>query len=196
MRGVESVPVDQDYAAADKALLAHCPNVKVVGTVVGDFNVPAAKTAVQEFLGLASRQDHAVIQHGAMGAGVISAFQQAGRPVPPVPLISAAAGELGYWAQNAGKGYKTAADLTDGVAYAKLGWNVMMRVLGGKQPKTADISSIAPLVTPAQLSQYAKDPLTDTGEPNETDQMISNSYLNNFFKVPGAVTSPKDVVSK
>ena len=57
VRGVESVPVDQDYAAADKALLAHCPNVKVVGTVVGDFNVPAAKTAVQEFLASASRQD-------------------------------------------------------------------------------------------------------------------------------------------
>jgi ribose transport system substrate-binding protein len=194
VRGVESAPTDQEYAGDDKALLANCPNVKVVGTVVGNWSEPAAKTAVQQFLASHPGTINAVIQHSVMAAGIISAFQQSGRPVPPVPLITAAAGEVGYWARNASKGYKTTGTLVAGASYAKLGWNVMMRELGGKKVKVADIAGPAPLITAAQLPAFEQYPLSDTGEPSGSPDILTNAYLNKFFETPGAVTGPKEVV--
>jgi len=96
VRGVPGVQADTDVNTGFKAALAQCPDLKVVGEVVGNFNVADTKSAILQFLSTHTGTIDAVFQSGAMTPGVIQAFEQFGRPVPVIADVGATQGGIAY----------------------------------------------------------------------------------------------------
>ncbi len=156
VHGVPGVQVDVDTFVGFSKMLALCPDVKVVGEINGFFAPPAAKGAVLQWLASHADKVDAVLHTAVMAPAIIQAFLQAGRPVPSVIDIAAQKGSVAYWAQNASKGYKTAGDAGGGTSFANLVTRVTLRMLAGQGPKLSDIMWPHPLLTNANVSNYAQ----------------------------------------
>ncbi len=187
VHGIRVTPVDQSTWAVFKPLLAACPDVHVVGEVDGNFAPPSVRAAVLQFLSTHPGKIDGVFQTATMGPAIIGAFQQAGRPVPPVTAMAAQKGELAYWSENASKGYKTVGFAGGPTAIVNLVTRVAFRMLAGQGVKTSDIPWPQPLITPANLSQYVKPGWTlDT--PGTAEQPRSTLFakkdLDSLFTFP------------
>ncbi|HEY7206730.1 MAG TPA: substrate-binding domain-containing protein [Gaiellaceae bacterium] len=187
VHGIRVTPVDQSTWAVFKPLLAACPNAHLVGEIDGNFAPPAVRAAVLQFLATHPGNIDGVFQTATMGPSIIGAFQQAGRSVPPVTAMAAQKGEIAYWSDNAGKGYKTIGFAGGPTSIVNLVTRVAFRMLAGQGPKTTDIPWPQPLITPANLKQYAKSGWTST-TPGTVEQPRSTfwrtSDLNSLFTFP------------
>jgi ribose transport system substrate-binding protein len=96
VRGIPGVQADTDVNTGFKAALAQCPDLKVAGEVVGNFNVADTKSAILQFLSTHTGQIDAVFESGAMTPGVIQAFEQFGRPIPVIADVGATQGGIAY----------------------------------------------------------------------------------------------------
>jgi len=106
IRGLAGVPFDDAFhASVVKALKAY-PNIKVVGTVYGEWTESVAQQQVTSILpGL--KQVDGVLGQGGDEYGALQAFQAAGRKVPVI--IGGNRGNfLTWWSQEKAKsGYKS-----------------------------------------------------------------------------------------
>ena len=169
--------------AAAKAVRDKCPEMKVIGEAYGGYNPAQAKSETLKFLATHPQKVDAVFQTATMAPGIMGAFQQTGRPMPPVNDIGNAKGSLGYWAANrdsyegvgAGLGAKAAAQALAGVA---------LRMLDGQGVKVTDIQHPNTLITDKNLSDWA-DPswtLTTPGiAEGPADQFMDDAFLNGLF---------------
>lgn len=175
VHGIRVTPVDQSTWAIYKQLLAACPNVKLVGEIDGNFAPPAVRAAVLQFLASYPGKIDGVFQTATMGSSIIGAFQQAGRTVPPVTAMAAQKGEMGYWAQNAGSGYKTTGFAGGPTALANLITRVTLRLLAGQGVKTSDIPWPQPQINSSNYKQYSNSSWTiDT--PGTVEQPVSTFW--------------------
>jgi ribose transport system substrate-binding protein len=175
VHGIRVTPVDQSTWAIFKQLLAACPNVKLVGEIDGNFAPPAVRAAVLQFLASYPGKVDGVFHTAVMGPSIIGAFQQAGRTVPPVTAMAAQKGEMGYWAQNAGKGYKSTGFAGGPTALSNLITRVTLRLLAGQGAKTTDIPWPQPLITPANYKQYSN-PSWTLETPGTVEQPVSTFW--------------------
>lgn len=188
VRGLAGNTVEQAIYDTTMADLKACPGIKVIGTVYGSWSSGPAKTAVLQFL--ASHPGvkiDAVIQDGAMMAGVIQAFQSAGKTVPLISEGGCQGGDLSWWLAHKST-YKTYATCNNGFQVAYVNMRVLFRILGGKGIKLRDLSMSSPVVTNANLAQFATagKPLTWAGEPRgPITAYCSNTCLNGYFSKPG-----------
>ena len=153
MHGEPSVSQDIQSFQAFNAVLSQCPNVKVVGTLEGDFNPPTAKSAMLEFLATHPGSVDAVLQPGTGFAAIIQAFQQAGRKVPPIMDSPGSDGGFGYWINT--PGYQDAADVWGPLEHGDELSHIALRVLNGQGPKINSIFEASALVTNANLKDFA-----------------------------------------
>jgi ribose transport system substrate-binding protein len=188
VRGIPGIPVEQAYQDAAERIIKACPDAKVVGTVWGQYSNATAKAEVSKWL--ASHPGvkvDAVVQNGTMMAGVIQAFEQAGRTVPPISGGGCQGGELSWWLKHQAD-YKTTAMCLNGYQTAWTEFRLLERVLDGRGLKVNAVSTPVPLVTNENLAQYATPdkPLNWPGESRGDIQAWANDKtLDAFFNKPG-----------
>ncbi len=188
VRGVPGVTVEQTYNDMMTADLKPCPGIKIVGTVWGQWNPATTKTQVLNFLAAHPGKIDIVMQQGSMQGGVIEAFQQAGRAVPPMPFGGTAGGDLAWWAQNKAT-YQTVGAEYGGTQVGYTTFNIMTRILAGKGPRLRDFEIPPENVTNANIDDFATPGtnLTWIGDPRgPKDGWINNTQLDNYFTTPGA----------
>src|SRR6266496_979031 len=87
VQAIPGLTYNTQVLESGKPVLAAC-GMKIVGTVAGAFDPATAKTAVLQFLASHPGKIDGVFQISGMAPGIISAFEQVGRPVPPVADIN------------------------------------------------------------------------------------------------------------
>jgi ribose transport system substrate-binding protein len=192
--GVPGLSIATFSLAAAKQIFANCPNIHIVGEVVGNFSQSVAKTVVSQFLATHPGTIDGVWQDSSMAQGVISAFQQAGRPVPPVADTSADLASLAYWLHHQKDGYQGTANGDPAKRMAEAVWDVAMRMLEGQGVKFTDVPIVPPIITTKNLAQWVPASWNENvshtaeGPPNS---WAPDTYLNAFFNHPADPTKYK-----
>lgn len=192
--GVPGLSIATFSLAAAKKIFAACPNIHVVGEVTGDFSQSTAKDVVSQFLATHPGTINAVWQDSSMAQGVISAFEQAGRKVPPVADTSADLASLAYWRDNIKNGYQGTANGDPAERMAEAVWDVAMRMLEGQGVKFTDIPIVPPIITVKNLDQWVPanwSPNVSHTAEGPPGSWAPDSYLNNFFNHPADPTKYK-----
>jgi ribose transport system substrate-binding protein len=185
--GVPGLSIATFSLAAAKQVFAACPNIKIVGEVVGNFSQSVAKAATLQFLSTHPGTVDGVWEDSSMAQGVISAFEQAGRPVPPVADTSADLASLAYWLHHEKSGYKGTANGDPAQRMAEAVFDVSMRMLEGQGVKFTDIPIVPPIITAKNLSKWVPASWSENishtaeGPPNS---WAPDKYLNQFFNKP------------
>ena len=106
IRGQAGVPFDTNFHDAVIAALKKFPNIKIVGSVYGQWTTSIAQQQVASILPSMPHID-GVLGQGGDAYGALQAFEAAGRPIPIV--IGGNRGNfLTWWAKEKAKnGYKT-----------------------------------------------------------------------------------------
>ena len=183
-----SWPLDVSEFAGAQAAFKQCPGIKIAGTITGGFSLPIAKTATLQFLATHPGQIDGVFQAGPqMSPGIIQAFQQTGRKVPPVIEIGALNGPLTYWKDNLSKGYDTVGIGLSPSASASATARVALGILEGKGPKVASFVASPSLILRSNLDQWATvpAPLTAPGSADgPPDNYLPDDYLSALWTNP------------
>jgi ribose transport system substrate-binding protein len=155
VHGLQGIEVDNEASAAFAAVMKRCPGIKQVGNVTGEFQVAVAKSQTLQFLSTHPETIGGVLQVADMAPGVMSAFQQSGRPMPVVDDIGNQKGSLGYWRQNA----KTYTGVGTGLPPVALGdsvADVALRTLEGQGPKLNTITERVTVITSHNLDAWTQ----------------------------------------
>jgi ABC-type sugar transport system substrate-binding protein len=188
VRGIAGNPVEQAFHDAAIADIKACPGLKIAGTIYGKWTNASATAEVLKWL--AANPDvkvDGVIQHGIMMAGIIQAFLQSGRPVPPISGGGCQGGELSWWLKNKST-YRSVATCFNGYQTAWSEFRLLLRILDGRGLKVRDIHVPVPIVTNENVHVYATPgkPLSWPGEPRgPIDGWASNKFWDGYFKKPG-----------
>jgi ribose transport system substrate-binding protein len=185
VRGVPGFTVEQAQYDSGVQDIKPCPGVKVVGSVWGQWNAAVQKTEVLKFLASHPEPVNLVFVDGGP-AGVIEAFQQAGRPLPAMNYSGTSGGDLAWWSQNKSKITATGYQYS-GASVAYTEFRLLLRILAGKEPRFRDISLVPAKVTSANVSQFATPgkSLTWIGDARMSPNAFA-SQLDQFFKTPGS----------
>lgn len=186
---VNGIPGQASNTSVDTGVhmaLKQFPEVNVVGTVNGEWTDQIAKTKVLQFLATHPEPIEGVVVQSAQEVGVLEAFLQSGRELPPMTQ----GGEKGtacYWKEN--PDWKTKVfNLWPPGDEAEGAMSVMMRILEGQGPKIQSITKV-PVVSELseveeQLGSSCSTSDTSWFEPPE---WWSEEYLDNFFENPAPV---------
>lgn len=131
IRGLAGVSVDDEISAGIKAGIAKHPNLKIVGSVHGDWAQEVAQRAVAGILP-SLPEVAAVVTQGGDGYGAAQAFAAAGRPTPIITLGNRQ-DELAWWKEQHDKnGYQTVSqNVAPGIVTAAF-W-VAQQILDGQE---------------------------------------------------------------
>lgn len=188
VRGAPGTDTDNYGEQAVKKVLSQCPNIKVAGEVVGNWAPALAKAAVLKFLASHPGKIDAVVNMGVMAPGIIGAFQQTGRTVPPVTESGAFQGSLAYWLANKDKGYDSSGTGGNGHNQMNGAWRAMMRILSGDGVKVNNIATPPIYINADNLTDFTT-PGVALDSPNSVKgapgTFAPDAYLNPFFNKPG-----------
>jgi ribose transport system substrate-binding protein len=189
VHGISTAQPDQDVFAGYRNALKNCPGIKQAGEIAGGFVANTAKAQTLRFLGTHPEPIDAVMQTGGMASGIISAFEQAGRPVPPVNDIGGMKGALGYWRNNESS-YTGFSQPYPTVDMGNAVVSIAKRMLAGRGIKISDVTARYPTVTLENLDDWAEPgwDLTTPGSANgPPGSFLPESYLNGLFENPAPV---------
>jgi ribose transport system substrate-binding protein len=173
---------------ASLAAIKPCEGVDIVGTVSGQWDPATTKAEVLKFLAANPGKIDFVLHEGAMAAGVIQAFEEAGRPVPPMPITGHTGGDLSWWEANKDD-YESVGVYTMGgsqVAYTT--FRLLLRILDGKGLEIRDVAPVGELVTNENISELAVkgQPVTWLGDiKGPVDGWFDDAQMDAIFKEPG-----------
>lgn len=187
MQGVPGIPANDGVLAGEAEVLNSCPGIQVVGNPVGSFQNSVAKTQTLQFLAAHPQPVNGVFQVGDMAAGIIQAFQQAGRTVPPIGDLGATPGALAYWSQNKGTYTGTALAAPTG-ALADASFAVALGLLQGRGVKINEILQAPLTISDSNLAQWVQPgwSLSTTlgTAPAPPGMFYPQSFLEQFFTSP------------
>ena len=165
--------------------LSRFPGIKVVGQIAHMWTSQVGQVETQKWLATHPGQLDGVAVQSSGETGVLQAFLQSGRGVPPMS-VGGEIGALCYWRNN--HDYISGAIQTwppgDDV---EMGWNIMMRTLQGQGPK------IQSILVPSQVIDVndVKSMMGTDCDRNSTEWFNvgietwgGKSYLDNFFLRP------------
>jgi ribose transport system substrate-binding protein len=183
VQGVPGLSYNTQVDSGAARVLNAC-HMSTSNSVTGYFVSPTAKTAVLQFLSGHPSTINGVFQVSGMAAGVISAFQQLGRSVPPVADVNPTGGSLVYWKQNEATyhGSGVAISPERGGEYSMA---LAIALLEGRGVKITDVPFSPPVITKANLSQWVQPGWTTstTGEANGPATAIPITELVNEYTV-------------
>ena len=143
----------------------------------------ATRETLKFFTGHPGKID-GVFQVAGMAPGIFSAFQQVGRPVPPVADIAGNAASLAFWRDNRSKGYKGSGAA---IPPQKIGIYTMELGLGmleGRGVKVTDVPFAPPAIDDGNLVNWVKPEWTTStnaladGPPNAVPiKELLDTYL-------------------
>ena len=182
VQGIPGTSTDAEAAAAWKAALVLCPNVKVAGSVAGQFVGPVAKGLVQQFLATHPSGVQGVFHAGTMGVGVLGAFQQTGHTPPPIADPGTSQGVIAYWHSH--PSYDGTSTATPDLQIGSAAGSIALRMLEGQGPKVNTILAKPYVISRSNLGtvwkpSFAQGSLLDAYGPDGT--FMPDSFLNGFF---------------
>ena len=144
VKGIPGTSTDTAGLKVVKQLVANCPNVKLLGQVVGNYIPPVVTSATLSFLTTHPQPIAAVFQTGTMAPAINAAFTKNGRKIPPIADIGAQIGTIASGMTRRGKGRRHRGGA---VALANQTVDVTARMLGGQGPKFTNVLSYQPQIT-------------------------------------------------
>lgn len=188
VRGIPGNPVETwGYEVILRAMESR-PGINVVGEVLGNWSNATAKNVVTQFLASYTGDIDAVVHTGCMAQGIIQAFEQAGRTVPPISMNGGLAGELAWFADHVDEGYRAVGNAYGGKEEANACFRVLLRILAGKGLLVRDIPLIPPEVTADNVHEFVPEgaTLTSADDPlGDPHTFCPDEYLDLVFKTPG-----------
>lgn len=183
VHGIPSTAGDQQAFLGYKRAFGRCPNITFDSSLVGQYQIPVAKQQVLTFLSSHPAPVAGAVETAEMAPGILQAFQQTGRPAPAIDIAGPSLGDLAYWSQHkstlkAVGGTLPAGDMARAVSYT------VSHMLAGHGPKISELSSPSPVITAANLSQWAKPGASvndTTGVLGPGNQWLPDSYLAPLF---------------
>lgn len=157
--GIAGVNTSDSFDTGALKAISEFPDIKLIGTVQGNWTDQVSQVEVQKFLATHPEQiDGIIVQAPEMG--VIRALQQSARPVPPMDL-QGTFGAACYW-----RDHPEIADIGFYVwppaSEMSFGWNVALRILQAQGPKLQTIVRPVMKFTIADINaQLPKDCSTD-----------------------------------
>jgi len=197
MEGVPTAPTAIATFAGAEAALKECPGIKIINPtpLISQYSNPVAKSVTLQFLATYQGTINGVMDGGIVAPGIISAFQQLGKTVPPMTNIGAIDGALEYFKTHEASGAGGAGTGSGNYEYNRIAMDIAIRILEGKGPKLNNIDSEAYLITKSNLSfmlKYNTKNMTlnnyNVGEVPPFS-LETSSQLNGYFNSPG-VTAP------
>jgi ABC-type sugar transport system substrate-binding protein len=185
LHGIPGVPIDTDTMNGANAVLKLCGGITTNESIVTQFAPPIAKQQMLSFLSTHTQPVAGVITAGPFTAGVIQAFLQAGRTVPPVTNNGLDEGGLGYWLQHESTFNGVAlANTPNGLANAVA--QVAHKMLLGDGMKINTLAIDPPLATSENLTKYVTvDPswtINTVGSAiGPADAYVSQAYIDAIF---------------
>ena len=182
VHGIPGITSDNDAFSGFKSAMSNCPKVKVAGEVTGNFVSAAAKGATLQFLSTHPSGADAVLQAGVMTPGIIQAYQQLGKPVPPIADIGSTEGSLAYFDKNKDALVASESTAEEGIGSSTA--RVSLRVLHGDGPKTNQIVTLSKPITRDNLADVVQpdwDPASVASATIPGDELFSDSELDVFF---------------
>ena len=155
VHGIPGLSINTGILKGGEAVLKAC-HVNIVGTVAGKFDPTIAKTQVLTFLHAHPGTVNGVFQVSDMAPGIFSAFQQVGRPVPPVGDIGARPRRWPTGSDNASKGYKGTGVAIPPSRMARTRWPSASRCSRAAASRSPTCRSAPPVITTANLSQWVQ----------------------------------------
>jgi ribose transport system substrate-binding protein len=187
MQGIPGVQASDLSLKGAGLVLKNCPKMSIAGSPVGEFTPSVAKAQTLEFLTAHPQTVDGVFQVAGMAAGIMQAFIQTGRTVPPVADEAATPGALAYWSEHKST-YKGVASASPPIALADATWQLALGLVGGRGIKISDIAQKPLLITNANLSQWVEPGWTiDTPgayAPGPPNVFYPTSFLQQFFTQP------------
>lgn len=186
VHAIASTSIDADSYKAATTVIKSCPGLKLVGETAGAFVPATAKAETLKYLATHPGPVDVVFQTAGMAPGIIGAFEQAGRPVPPVMDIGVLKGSMGYWINNPDTYNSTGAafqatQISDGIV------DIGKRILAGRGIKVSNVAFMLKPVTKSNLSKWA-DPNWDINTPGLADgpvnMTLTPEYLSGLFNDP------------
>lgn len=187
IRGIEGNTFEQTAHDSALAAMEPCQGIEIVGTVWGGWNPATTKAEVLKFLASYPGEIDFVMHEGAMAAGVIQAFEEAGREVPPMPISGTSGGDLAWWAANKDT-YETVGYHFSGAQMARATFGIALRMLAGQGLKLRDIAPPAVKATNENIDEIATpgQPVTWIGDiRGDVEDYISDEEFDYFFTTPG-----------
>jgi ribose transport system substrate-binding protein len=182
VEGIAGHPiVVMERAGADESLAAH-PNLKVIGSVNGNWTPSVTKSVVLQFLATNPNQVDAVWTTGSESRLVAEAFAEAGRPEPLI-TGSITGDALGYWKANP-DGYKFAGNAVLPTPTAQALFRVGVRLLSGQHPLLNTLMFPLAKVNQADLGSWYKSCMTPDSVstfPIPPEDRMSEDTLNQYF---------------
>jgi ribose transport system substrate-binding protein len=182
--------------AGAEAALRNCPNIKVINSTPLDsqYSNSVAKSVVLQFLASYHGTINGVFDGGVVSTGIISAFRQLGKPVPPMTNLGAIIGGLAYFYQHKST-WAGAATGSGGYEFDRIPMDIAIRILEGKGPKINDVIGEGLLVTKNNIdtvAAYNKKVLNvnniNVGQVPPYS-LETSAMLNGYFNSPG-MTGP------
>jgi ribose transport system substrate-binding protein len=186
-QGLAGSTTDRAAEGAWDEVIKGCPGMKAgKDKIYTGFLASAAKAEALKYLGTHPAKVDAVFDAALGATGIMQAFQQSGRPMPIVTDNGLMKGSLGYWRQNRDK-YHSIGQFPVPVADARASVEVALRMLSGQGIKLNHVLGRAPVVTDANLDDWA-DPKWTLQTPGVTlgaeDALLPSDYLDDFFNKP------------
>jgi ribose transport system substrate-binding protein len=194
VQGIAGNTFSEQIHKAATAAMEPCEGVEVVGTVWGQWDPATTKAEVLKFLASYPDDIDFVMHEGAMAAGIIQAFEELDRPVPPMPISGFTGGDLSWWEAHKDAYDSAGIHTMGGRQVAHSTFQILMRTLAGKGLKVRDISPPGNLVTSENVSEYAVEgqPVTwleDVHFRGPLTDWLDDEQMDNFFEESGAPES-------
>jgi ribose transport system substrate-binding protein len=141
IRGVAGSQVDIDISAGIHDTLKKYPDMKIVGTVYGNWDATVTQKQVATVLPTLPQVD-GVLDQGGDGFGSYQAFKAAGRPIPTI-IMGNRGDELALWKEMKEKGYQTySISSTPGMSTIAF-WVAQQALAGKKVPNVVNVPLLA-----------------------------------------------------
>jgi len=181
---IPGIGVDTEAFRGFDAILKNCPNIKKAeGAVYGNFVNAIGKSETLKYLATHPEKIDGVLSTAAITSGMMSAFEQTGRPVPPIADTGASKASLAFWRDNFDS-YRGSAGIVPEVNIGSSLAGVVKRMLTGNGVEFSDIVGDIPLVTDSNLDDWVEDSWTfqTPGDPPGPTGFLTESDLDQFFR--------------
>jgi ribose transport system substrate-binding protein len=182
--GIPGETIDVEYQKGLKAVLAHYPNVHIIGQVTGQVTDSIAQGAVLQFLSTHPQAIQAVFSEGGMETGIYEAFKQEKRPTPAIVFVGAGS-TVSIFHSLLSSGQKPQFyGLTDPPGWTmQQSFLILVRLLEGQHPKNITIYYPPPAITSTNVNQWWTPSLSpsSTAWPEPPTDPLPTNVLNQYF---------------
>lgn len=183
VEGIAGHPiVVMEREGADEAF-ATAPNIKIIGSVNGDWTPSVTKSVVLQFLATNPNPVDAVWTTGSESRLVAEAFAEAGRP-QPIITASISGDALGYWNEHKDS-FKFNGHAVLPIPTAQALFRVGVRILMGQHPLLNTLMMPIPRVTPEDIGKWYRECMTVDSVstfPVPPEDRMPDELLNQYFE--------------